>query len=517
MTMLVRNSEIIVGIVARIGIETPFVSDAISRILLDFGYLNVHQVKITDTLTQLSRYNEIPSKPMERCYTAFIEACNDIRARTNSNGIMARLAATKIAALRASDLHLELNDLEGLEVGATTRRAFILNQLKRPEESALLRSLYGENYIQISCHASVEARAQALSARIAHDHPAKPKADAWISEAHNLIRTDDAEEDNPHGQRVRDIFPSSDVVIDASSKSVMEQQLLRFFSALFGDYSVTPTADEYGMQLASTAALRSSDLSRQVGAAILNGNNEIEALGCNEVPKAKGGTYWEGDKPDGREHALGGDTNERRKREVLTDLAFRFRKAGLLSAKYDADDNLLLNDVFNRHDDTISESQVMDSLEYGRTIHAEMNAITDAARNGHAVRGATLYCNTFPCHNCAKHIISSGIGQLFYLKPYPKSYASDLFADSVSIDRSEPNKVPFRQFVGITGPMYVRVFQKDKWKNSDGSVKTFDPKNAAFAHGSLVPSYVRAESLLSKQLGAELHAAGLIPVPAPAH
>ncbi|MDP3855629.1 anti-phage dCTP deaminase [Phenylobacterium sp.] len=507
-----RNTEIVVGIVARIGIETPHVAQAIAKCLSEYGYNSIHQIKITDTLKQLSSFSGIPSKPMEERYKAFIGACNEVRLRTSSDNIMARLAVARIAALRAADAGCEEGELEKLEAAAVSRRAFVLNQLKRPEESALLRSLYGEHYVQISCHAPVESRAQALSVRISHDHPAKPRADAWIGEAHNLIRVDDAEEDNPHGQRVRDIFPSSDVVIDASSQAIMDQQLSRFFSVLFGDYSVTPTADEHGMQLASTAALRSSDLSRQVGAAILNANNEVEALGCNEVPKAFGGTYWEGDSPDGREHALGGDTNDRRKREVLTDLAFRFRTAGLLSEKYRTDDDALLKDIFSRNDDVISDSQVMDSLEYGRTIHAEMNAITDAARNGHSIRGSTLYCNTFPCHNCAKHIVASGIRKLFYLKPYPKSYASDLFVDSVVIDQNSSDKVLFNQFIGITGPMYIRVFQKNKWKMPDGSIREFNRKTASFVHGSLVPSYVRAESLLSKQLGGDLRAAELVPM-----
>jgi len=449
---------------------------------------------------------------MEARYRQFITACNDVRRRTDSNDIMARLAVARISTLRASDAGIAPSDDLKMEAAAVCRRAFILNQLKRPEEAALLRSLYGEQYVQISCHSSVDRRAKALSERIAHDHPENPRSDNWVSEAHNLIRLDDAEEENPHGQRVRDIFPSSDVVIDASSASAMASQIERFFSVLFGDFTVTPTPDEHGMQLASTAALRSSDLSRQVGAAILNQSNEIEALGCNEVPKAKGGTYWEGDSPDGREHALGGDSNDRRKREVLMDLAFRFRRAGLIDPKYHSDDEIFIRDIFTREDDVIRESQIMDSLEYGRTIHAEMNAITDAARNGHSIRGAKLYCNTFPCHNCAKHIVAAGISSVFYLKPYPKSYASDLFSDSVEIDTSNGgNKVLFKQFIGISGPMYTRVLQKDRWKNADGSVRQFSKKTSYFVHSSLIPAYVKAESLLAKQLGSDLSRADLMP------
>ncbi len=44
-----------------------------------------------------------------------------------------------------------------------------------------------------------------------------------------------------------------------------------------------------------------------------------------------------------------------------------------------------------------------------RTIHAEQNAICQAAKLGISVKGATLYCQTTPCRTCAMLIISCGI------------------------------------------------------------------------------------------------------------
>ena len=76
----------------------------------------------------------------------------------------------------------------------------------------------------------------------------------------------------------------------------------------------------------------------------------------------------------------------------------------------------------------------MDALEYGRTIHAEMSAISDAARLGRALKGTILFCTTFPCHMCAKHIVAAGISEVIYLEPYPKSLAGELHGDSVEIE-----------------------------------------------------------------------------------
>ncbi|MEJ7655371.1 MAG: deaminase [Chloroflexia bacterium] len=45
-------------------------------------------------------------------------------------------------------------------------------------------------------------------------------------------------------------------------------------------------------------------------------------------------------------------------------------------------------------------------------MHAEMSALLDAGRRGVPVQGATLYTTTFPCHNCARHIVGAGIDRV---------------------------------------------------------------------------------------------------------
>lgn len=50
-------------------------------------------------------------------------------------------------------------------------------------------------------------------------------------------------------------------------------------------------------------------------------------------------------------------------------------------------------------------------------VHAEMAAISTAARLGLSLAGSSLYCTTFPCHNCSKHIVATGVSEVFYLEP----------------------------------------------------------------------------------------------------
>lgn len=52
------------------------------------------------------------------------------------------------------------------------------------------------------------------------------------------------------------------------------------------------------------------------------------------------------------------------------------------------------------------------------TVHGEVNAIADAARRGVSTEGATLYCNTMPCWNCFKTIVSAGITEIVFRDEY---------------------------------------------------------------------------------------------------
>lgn len=62
-------------------------------------------------------------------------------------------------------------------------------------------------------------------------------------------------------------------------------------------------------------------------------------------------------------------------------------------------------------------SHVRDGHELA-TVHAEQNAISDAARRGVSVQGGTVYCTHFPCINCAKVLASSGIKVIKYYLDY---------------------------------------------------------------------------------------------------
>ena len=71
-------------------------------------------------------------------------------------------------------------------------------------------------------------------------------------------------------------------------------------------------------------------------------------------------------------------------------------------------------------------------------VHAEQNAITQAAKLGLSVEGATLYCTHQPCAICAKIIINSGISKVVYKHGYPDEFSLEMFKEAgIEIVRME--------------------------------------------------------------------------------
>lgn len=69
-------------------------------------------------------------------------------------------------------------------------------------------------------------------------------------------------------------------------------------------------------------------------------------------------------------------------------------------------------------------------LELCFAVHAEQNAVIQAARYGINVSGATLYCTHQPCVICAKIIINAGITRVVYKEGYPDEFSLRLFEEA---------------------------------------------------------------------------------------
>jgi deoxycytidylate deaminase len=468
--------ELVFGIVGPMGIDLQAICNSLASALHAVGYTQ-HIIHLTKEMLREERYtlqkHPVPVPTTTDFYTDVdfkIKYANALCKEFSDPATMARIALRSIRDTREA--------LSGSTSSLPNKpTAYVIRQLKRPDEVTLLRKVYGRQFILISAYGPAEKRQQLLEDRLRHTlAPGSPHHEI-IGKATELIDKDSSEAGEDLGQNVRETFHLADVFIDGLVESEMDAKLNRFIQALFGKTDITPSKAEYGMYAAKSAALRSSDLSRQVGAATFSDDGELITQGCNEVPKAFGGTYWDTETPDFRDVKLRRDPNEVIKRELLRELFDSMERAGLLSeeAKKVGSPALMVERFTKKkrkgceeEDGVLASCAVLDLTEFGRVVHAEMCAICDAARLGRGLKGSTLYVTTFPCHNCTKHILAAGIKKVVYIEPYPKSRAQELHSNEISIEHEAADKVSFLPFLGISPFRYRDIFQKGRRKSYDG-------------------------------------------------
>jgi len=140
-----------------------------------------------------------------------------------------------------------------------------------------------------------------------------------------------------------------------------------------------PSKDQYFMQIAELVATRSTCLRRQVGAVIVK-DGQILSTGYNGAPA--GAPHCE-------------DT-------------------GCLREQFCVPSG-------ERH-------------ELCRGVHAEANAIIQAAKHGICIAGASLYCTHQPCSMCAKIIVNVGIVNVIYSNAYPDDRMVGIFNEAKNIN-----------------------------------------------------------------------------------
>jgi deoxycytidylate deaminase len=458
---IIERPELFLGFVAPIGADLDS-SLRLFRQSFEAQDYDVQIVKVTNSFKWLAQF-VVPDPPLVSTvsltrYQSYISYGNRLREKFQDSAFLARIASARVLTKR--------NKLSGKYAGTV----YLLHQFKRKEEIELLRAIYGRLFFQVSVYSRRTARIDHLSRMFAHA-AGQSDINGFRASAEAIVQRDYDESEaggnelrghsTKHGQNVGKIFHDADFIVNMDIDNPSpKQQIERFCSLLFGSNAVSPSKLEYGMFAAKSAALRSLDLSRQVGAAVLTEAGEVLATGSNEVPRATGGAYWSDEPNDDREFRRGRDSNDQRKREILAEIA------KIIDKEADIDELLKQEAVIN--------SQFMDALEYGRTVHAEMSAICDGARLGRELKSSVLHTTTFPCHMCAKHIVAAGIKRVVFLEPYPKSLAYDLHTDSIDVEGGERGKyasfpaVHFEHFYGITPRRYRELFERLRKRKDDG-------------------------------------------------
>jgi len=286
------HGELVIGLIYAVGTRTNTTITSLEQYLNNAGY-TVVVVKVSkDVIPRIVEVEPEQDDEYSRI-SALMDAGNRARkhgsdkedAEENSRILGYGVAAT----INTKRTNSEPNQ----------KTAYIVDSLKHPSEIDTLKTIYSDGFVTIGLHSTLDRRKAFLTndKTITSDN------------ADDLIRRDADESGNEFGQHVTKTFHLADFFLNVgSNEDLLRCDINRMVDLWFGCPFHTPTFDEYAMFMAFSAALRSADLSRQVGSVIAQ-NNEIISTGANDCPRSGGGLYWPERKGDyisdaelGRDH-----------------------------------------------------------------------------------------------------------------------------------------------------------------------------------------------------------------------
>jgi deoxycytidylate deaminase len=442
--------HLFIAMVGNVGSGVTTSAEIIRRELeTEYGYkVDILRISSLIESSDLGLERGLASLPVDDKVDAYQTCGNDLRSRSGDDYL----------ARRAIDFALKTVD-------SSQRRAIIFDSFKHPDEIAILKRCFEERLLTFTVFCPARIRKERLE---------RKGISGGIID--RIFERDEFELDK-HGQKVRDTAYLSDFFIRNShdNKTALNRSVKRYLQIIFAAKIHSPTSDESGMAKAFGAAANSACLSRQVGAAVYDQNGKLLATGCNDVPKFGGGLYGE-DMGEHADHRCfnwrdGHCHNDFEKSAIYQELVYTLIRRGL-GARGDE----LRGHIIER----IKSTRVKDLIEFSRSVHAEMDAIVSVSRHGTgSTINGTLYSKTFPCHNCARHIVAAGIKRVVFVEPYPKSLALKLHSDAITVkDDEQDDHVFFVQYEGVSPKVFSRFFNVERSRKVNGLVEKVEGKRA---------------------------------------
>jgi len=141
---------------------------------------------------------------------------------------------------------------------------------------------------------------------------------------------------------------------------------------------------------------------------------------------------------------------------MISKIINELKNIGVISGENSESQSIVEKQV----EGVLNKNGIKDLIEFGRSVHAEMHAIIiGSQQTGDKIIGGNLYCTTYPCHNCARHIIMAGIKNVYYIEPYPKSLCLELHKDAITENETEKNKVRILMYEGVAPKSYIKFYQ----------------------------------------------------------
>lgn len=489
------TDELVIAVVGPVGSGCTTISKILgTELKTKYKYDEVVYHKISDIIVSSAGL-------VNKSYDSALKQAARVRALQDlGNGLRARLGHDYLAAKIVEKIASHrlnkggfTDSAAGTLIPEPRRWAHIVDSLKNPAELALLRDVYGDMLWVVGVFAPEEIRRDRLT-----------RLQDWEESEMAQLLERDLKQELDSEQGVRDTFFKADFFVrnDGENDDNLTLSVKRHLEVMFGHPVRTPSSDESAMYAAYAAASRSACLSRQVGAAIVAKAGELIGIGWNDVPRFGGGVYESEDAAaDHRCYKWAGKIchNDHHKQRLLREIAEELKAAKLVPVTVpDADIETALR-----------RTSLRQLIEFSRSVHAEMVALIDVARgNKPGLVGSTLYCTTFPCHSCARHLVAAGVARVVYIEPYPKSLAGTLHKDSTSVlEGDSAGKMVMVQYEGFSPPNLLRLFKAPQLvRKIDGRLIDFDPTTAHPLGARSVDDFSTSEKrVLSRLLRIEQH------------
>ncbi len=479
-----RSQELIIGLCGAVGSGVKKLKESVISELKAVGY-KVYHIRLSHLIadTQGDKSKEIKELTGFNRYKTLQDLGDELRNSFPNNAtIIAEMAIREIVTLRNTEFKDEKT--KGGLAKTKEKVAYVIDQIKNPAEVELFRTVYRNNFYLIGLLRNKEERIQNL-----RDEPMSTE------EANTLIERDRSTKDAEgksvdSGQQVEKTLYLSDYFIkNIDQVDDINTSVNRFLKLIHGVGNLTPTHDETGIFTAHSASFRSACLSRQVGSCIMDDDGNILATGCNDVPKAGGGLYNSNSHTDMRCYNRATCFNDKHKDILSKEIESLLKNAGVKNS-------------VSLAKKIMSETKAKSIIEYSRAIHAEMDSIMSLARSTNISSvDKVMYCTTFPCHNCARHIVAAGIKKVIYIEPYEKSLALDLHNDAIThSDNERVNKVVFCNFEGVSPSRYESFFKLSRVRKEEGKIKNYEITSSPHVDPIYLDSYISYEAKISQEV-----------------
>jgi deoxycytidylate deaminase len=334
---------------------------------------------------------------------------------------------------------------------------FVVEAFRNPYEVEFFRNRYYEFYL-FSIFADQTTRQ--IRSRFSAKRDDRDKGDNLST--HDINK-----------QNVSECVRLADVAVNnEGKKNMLYMKLLSFFALIKQPGCFAPGRKETAMHMAYSMSVRSTCISRQVGAVIEGPKGYIVGAGWNDVGEGQVGCgyrhFQDVKNLSNNDLILHPEDEEGFRRWLLrgtngTD-AFCYKdkyseyKIRKKLRKFEKEVSSRFGKVSMEEKrliiENLQKSLNLKMMQYCRALHAEENAILQSAIiGGMGIRGGTIYTTTFPCELCAKKIYQSGILRVVYTEPYPRSISMEVFF------HDGLRQIIFDQFEGVKSQSYFRMYK----------------------------------------------------------